>query len=343
MTSFNGIPARARFREGEGLNGRAWRQRELFFVEDLSQLRDCSRAPLASRAGIQSGIALPIIRDGQVIGTMDFFAMDAVEVSPTRLDALRTIAQLASDKVSTLGKQVELTRIMQMVENAPVNMMCADLDMRIQYMNPQAVKTLKKLEAHLPMKVDQMIGQTIDMFHKQPEHQRRLLGDTRNLPRTANIRVGPEFFELSVSAMVDQNSRYIGPMITWEVVTERLEAKAREEELAANTTAVNQLLLALGRARTVRDVVTAALGSVREAFGWSYGSYWEIQPEEQALRFSQDSGAVSEDFRRVTAEARFREGEGLNGQAWQTRDLVFVPDLGEMKTCSRAWSPSGAD
>jgi methyl-accepting chemotaxis protein len=326
----------ARFREGEGLNGRAWRLRELFYVEDLSQLRDCSRAPLASRAGVRSGIALPILRDGQVIGTMDFFAMDAVEVNPTRLDALRTVAQLASDKVSTLARQVELTRITQMVENAPVNMMCADLDMRIQYINPQAVKTLKKLEAHLPMKVDQMIGQTIDMFHKQPEHQRRLLGDTRNLPRTAKIQVGPEFFELSVSAMVDQNSRYIGPMITWEVVTERLEAKAREEELAANTTAVNQLLLALGRARTVRDVVTAALGSVREAFGWSYGSYWEIQPEEQALRFSQDSGAVSEDFRRVTAEARFREGEGLNGQAWQTRDLVFVPDLGEMKTCSRA-------
>ena len=75
---------------------------------------------------------------------------------------------------------------------------------------------------------------------------------------------------------------------------------------------------------------------MREAFGWSYGSYWEIQPEEQALRFSQDSGSVSEDFRRVTAEARFREGEGLNGQAWQTRDLVFVPDLGDMKTCSRA-------
>jgi methyl-accepting chemotaxis protein len=326
----------ARFREGEGLNGRAWRQRELFFVEDLSQLRDCSRAPLASRAGIRSGIALPIQRDGQVIGTMDFFAMDAVEVSPTRLDALRTISQLASDKASTLSKQVELTRIMQMVENAPVNMMCADLDMRIQYINPHAVKTLKKLEAHLPMKVDQMLGQTIDMFHKQPEHQRRLLGDTRNLPRTASIKVGPEFFELSVSAMVDQNSRYMGPMITWEVVTEQLEAKAREEELVANTTAVNQLLVALGRARTVRDVVTSALGSVREAFNWSYGSYWEIHPEEQALRFSQDSGTVSEDFRRVTSESRFREGEGLNGQAWQTRDLVFVPDLGEMKTCSRA-------
>ncbi|MGC8642981.1 MAG: GAF domain-containing protein, partial [Isosphaeraceae bacterium] len=154
----------ARFREGEGLNGRAWRQRELFFVEDLSTLRDCSRAPLASRAGIRAGIAIPLLRDGQVMGTMDFFAIDSAEFSQTRLDALRTIARLASDKVSTLDKQVELTRITQMVENAPVNMMCTDLDLKIQYMNPHAVKTLKRLEAHLPMKVEHMLGQSIDMF-----------------------------------------------------------------------------------------------------------------------------------------------------------------------------------
>ena len=92
----------------------------------------------------------------------------------------------------------------------------------------------------------------------------------------------------------------------------------------------------------MRDVITAALVSVREAFNWSYGSFWAVHPEEQALRFVQDAGSVTEEFRRVTADARFREGEGLNGQAWQTRDLVFVPDLGEMKSCSRAPSPAAA-
>src|SRR5438270_342712 len=66
---FQRLTRTARFREGEGLNGRAWRQRDLFYVEDLAQLRDCCRAPLAARAGIHSGIALPLLRDGQVIGT----------------------------------------------------------------------------------------------------------------------------------------------------------------------------------------------------------------------------------------------------------------------------------
>lgn len=83
-------------------------------------------------------------------------------------------------------------------------------------------------------------------------------------------------------------------------------------------------------------MITAALASVREAFNWSYGSFWAVQPEDQSLRFVQDAGTVSDEFRRITSKARFREGEGLNGQTWQARELVFVPDLGEMKSCSRA-------
>jgi methyl-accepting chemotaxis protein len=333
---FQRLTRSAKFREGEGLNGRAWRQRDLFYVEDLSQLRDCSRAPVAIRAGVKTGVAFPLNSDGRIVGTLDFFALSAVEISPTRIEVLRTISQLASDKISKLDRQAELVRISQLVENAPVNMMCADLDLKIQYMNPQAVKTLKKLEPHLPMKVDQMLGHSIDMFHHQPDHQRRLLADPRNLPRKATIRVGPETFDLSVSAMVDPNGRYIGPMVTWEVITEQLQTREREAELAANTAAINQLLMALSRVRSVREVFSAAIGTVREAFGWSYGSFWEIDPADQCLRFVQDSGTVNEEFRRVTSESRFREGEGLNGQAWQSRELVFVPDLSEMKTCSRA-------
>ncbi len=333
---FQRLTRTAQFHEGEGLNGRAWRLRDVVHFADLGELNDCCRAPLARRAGIKTAIALPILNDGQVVGTLDFFATQSMEISQSRLAALRTISQLASDKVSKLAKQSDLNRIKQMVENAPVNLLYAGLDLKIQYMNRKAAETLKRLEAHLPIKVSQMIGQPIDVFHKAPEHQRRILADPRNLPRTAMINVGPELFELAVSAMLDNNSKYIGPMITWEVVTEKVAAEKREAETAADIRAVNQLLLALGRSRAVRDVITSALTSVREAFNWSYGSFWEINTDEQALRFVHDAGSVTEEFRRVTADARFREGEGLNGQAWQSRDLVFVPDLGEMKSCSRA-------
>ncbi|MHB1558250.1 MAG: GAF domain-containing protein [Isosphaeraceae bacterium] len=246
---FQRLTRSARFREGEGLNGRAWRQRDLFHVEDIGELRDCCRAPLAHRAGIRTAVALPLLRDGEVVGTLDFFADQTVEISTVRIEALRTIGRLSSDRMSKLARQGELTRIKQMVDNAPVNMMYADLDLKIRYMNPRAEQTLRRLEAHLPVKVDQMIGSSIDVFHKAPEYQRRLLADLRNLPRTATINVGPELFELTVAAMLDPHEKFIGPMITWEVITEKVETARREAETAADVRAVNQLLWrSVGRA-----------------------------------------------------------------------------------------------
>jgi methyl-accepting chemotaxis protein len=291
---------------------------------------------LAIRAGIRSGIALPLFRDSDVIGTLDFFTMESVEVSAIRLEALRLIGRLASDKISKLGKQLELTRITQMVENAPSAMIFTDRDLRVRYLNPASVALLRRIEQYLPVKADAMVGQSIDIFHREPERQRRLLSDPRNLPHHALIRIGPESLELMVSAIMDRGGNYLGPMLTWDVVTEKVEAEAREKELTADTRAINRLLLALGRATSGSEVITAALTTVREEFDWSYGSFWEVYADDRTLRFTQDSGVVGEEFRRVTSESRFHEGEGLNGQAWQSRDLVVVTDLGEMKSCSRA-------
>jgi methyl-accepting chemotaxis protein len=333
---FHRITRSARFREGEGLNGRAWQRRDLVHVEDIGDLADCCRAPIARRAGIRSGVAIPILQDGRVVGTMDFFAADLVTVTPTRLEALRALCQLASDKVSNLARQLELVRISQMIENSPTSMILADRDLTIRFMNPASLRLLKRIETYLPCKADALIGQSIDVFHKNPEHQRRLLADPKNLPHRALIQVGPEHADLLVSALLDDEGNYLGPMLTWDIVTEKIQTEAREAEMAADTNAVNQLLMAIGQASAAREVAGAALETIREAFGWSYGAYWEFDPKDQVLRFAVESGTAGEEFRRLTVGTQFREGEGLPGQAWRTRDLVFVNDLSDLKSLPRS-------
>ena len=223
----------AKFREGEGLNGRAWRQRDVFVVEDLSSLSDCCRAPVARRAGLRSAVSVPVGEDSTFYGTMDFFLPDLSDLTPLRLDVLRVLGRVAADKISQLEKQDNLVRITRMIENAPLNMMYTNLDLKIQYMNPASARMMKRLEPYLPIKADQMIGQSIDIFHRNPEHQRRMLADPKNLPHSAQIRVGPEHVTLLVSAILDRQGQYIGPMLTWEIVTEKVEAQSREAETAA--------------------------------------------------------------------------------------------------------------
>lgn len=104
----------------------------------------------------------------------------------------------------------------------------------------------------------------------------------------------------------------------------------------ADAQAVSGIVADLGAAKTMQEAASLALASVRSAFGWAYGSYWTIDPKVSALKFAVDAGSVNDEFRQVTLEASFREGQGLSGRAWRSRDLFFVADLGELHDCVRA-------
>ncbi len=166
-----------------------------------------------------------------------------IQVGPETLDLLVTavhnasgerVGSMATWSVATerLRLEAEMGRVMSMMENAPINMMFADRDLILQYMNPASAKTLRTLEAFLPVRVDDMIGKPIDIFHKNPDHQRRLLGDSSNLPHQALIQVGPETLDLLVSPITDTHGEYIGAMASWSVVTQKIATETKVREVA---------------------------------------------------------------------------------------------------------------
>ena len=119
------------------------------------------------------------------------------------------------------------TMFSQMVEDMPVNVMVADLDsFEITYVNESTRQTLKQIEDLLPIRADESMGTCIDIFHKDPAHQRRLLKDPSNLPYRTNIQVGAETLDLLVTAVEDKDGNYVAPMLTWSVVTDKLKAEA---------------------------------------------------------------------------------------------------------------------
>lgn len=146
----------------------------------------------------------------------------------------------------TVKKIIEkdVSRVQNMMEHIPVNVMLANTDLEITYVNPASVKQLKSLEQFLPVKVENLVGQNIDIFHKNPAYQRGVLGDPSNLPSRAVIEVGPEKLDLLVSPVTDADGKYIGPMVTWEVITEklRLENEMVRVQNMMDTIPINVLL-----------------------------------------------------------------------------------------------------
>ncbi|RBY74419.1 chemotaxis protein [Blastococcus sp. TF02-09] len=113
-------------------------------------------------------------------------------------------------------------------------------------------------------------------------------------------------------------------------------ARAELRETLDDREAVTTVVTTLGSASTQEEALRVALDTVRSAFGWAYGSYWALDESARVLKFQQESGSAGEEFRAVTLKASFAEGVGLSGRAWRAREMVFVPDIGQVTDCVRA-------
>ena len=140
------------------------------------------------------------------------------------------VIKYASDITAAVRARADAAQKQAIVENAPINIMLADTDGKVVYMNPASYKTLKTIENILPVRVDDIVGGSYDVFHANPSHQRRLLADPKNLPHEAQIKVGDETLFLTASAIFDAEGSFAGPMIAWEVITDKVEAAKREKE-----------------------------------------------------------------------------------------------------------------
>ena len=127
----------------------------------------------------------------------------------------------------------DANRLAQMVGNMPTNVLMADPkdDFKVVYANKTSMDTLATLEHLLPIKAQELVGSSIDIFHKEPSYQRRLLSDPGNLPHQALITLGDETLDLQISAFNDKNGDYLGPMLTWNVVPAKVKADADSKRL----------------------------------------------------------------------------------------------------------------
>ncbi len=106
---------------------------------------------------------------------------------------------------------------------------------------------------------------------------------------------------------------------------DELETRAVEAQTQARV--LMQVAGAVARAATPAEAARGALEAVRTGFAWPYGSFWSVEPKDETLHFGLESGAVNNEFHRITVSSTYAEGDGLVGKAWRYRDVFLVDDL----------------
>lgn len=104
--------------------------------------------------------------------------------------------------------------------------MIADADLVIRYMNPAATELMREAEADLRRElpafdVGKLVGSSIDVFHRNPAHQRRML-EVLDKPHRTTIRIGERVFDLRVAPLRGEGGRRTGYVVEWGDARERL-------------------------------------------------------------------------------------------------------------------------
>jgi methyl-accepting chemotaxis protein len=133
---------------------------------------------------------------------------------------------------------IEMDRSFQYAMDAvPANLMFCDRDLILRYFNKSSRKTLLTLQQHLPLPVDQLIGKSIHLMHKNPARIDKIMGAKENagrheLPHKAVIELGPIKLDLNIEPMVDDFGEFIGAVVLWGVSTQQaIETLKKAQEV----------------------------------------------------------------------------------------------------------------
>jgi methyl-accepting chemotaxis protein len=131
----------------------------------------------------------------------------------------------SSSKYKSLNEQLQHTTQQHLMmktalDNCTSCMMMADANYNISYLNESLVSFLSEAETDIQkdlpsFNVKGLIGRNIDVFHKNPEHQRGMLAKLTTTYKTA-IVVGGRSFNLLAHPIFDENGVRIGTIVEWQ-------------------------------------------------------------------------------------------------------------------------------
>jgi methyl-accepting chemotaxis protein len=113
------------------------------------------------------------------------------------------------------------------------NVMVADNERNIIYLNPAVVSMMQHAESDIrkalpKFDASKLLGANMDLFHKNPAHQQQLLGALSSTFRS-EIHIGACTFYLIANPISDEHGQRIGSVVEWK---DRTAEVAIEQEVA---------------------------------------------------------------------------------------------------------------
>ncbi|TGM56813.1 methyl-accepting chemotaxis protein [Leptospira vanthielii] len=137
-----------------------------------------------------------------------------------------------------IGKPLkDAIQIKTALDSVSTNVMISDPNLNVVYMNKAIHSMFGKSEADIKTQLrnfslKDLMGSNIDSYHKDPSHQRKLLGSFTS-EHKSSIKIGNREFNLIANPIITPSGERLGSVVEWADVTEaNANAKAIERSQA---------------------------------------------------------------------------------------------------------------
>lgn len=150
---------------------------------------------------------------------------------------------ITEEAIKKIKAERELQQIVGAMDSTSSNVMVADADRNVIYMNRAVEKMLRAVEPDLRkalphFSVDKVVGSNIDIFHRNPSHQMQLLANLRDT-YSSQITVAGIIFRLIVNPIFSEAGERLGTVVEWIDRTQEVGVEAEVNALVGAAAAGN--------------------------------------------------------------------------------------------------------
>jgi methyl-accepting chemotaxis protein len=193
---------------------------------------------LASQVGKANGV-FDNMAQGRFDTAIEEQAGDELGVLLTSLDRMQRNLREKLEAERVVG--LENSRIRQALDATTSNVMVADDGNNIIYMNRSALQLMSGSQADFRAMLPQfdaakLVGTNIDVFHRNPAHQRGLLTGL-NKTFSSELKIGSRTMRIIANPIFEEDGRRLGTVVEWADRTQELTVEGEVQQIV--TGAIN--------------------------------------------------------------------------------------------------------
>ncbi len=300
---FKDATAQTTFEPGRGLPGRVMASAEPLLINELSEETDFKRAEAASRVGIRSAFAFPVLSPEGVVSVLEFFSPNPAELDPVFLQVMANTGRQIGEVIQRKSAEEQLRQLTRRLRESN-----RELELFASVASHDLQEPLRKIQA-FGDRLQSVCGDTLtergrDYLSRMQAASRRMRALINDLLTFSRLTSRPR-----KPVKVDLNRVLKDVMADLETVTEETGARIRLEplpELEGDPTQMRRLFQNL-LSNALKFAAPQRAPEIRV-----YADTSRNGPPDQALVVVEDNGVGFDD---KYAERIFGIFERLHGRA----------------------------